>query len=236
MLDRSTPTTWAILPVKNADSAKRRLSDVLSAAERRQLFYEMFADVMAAISDSRTLAGLAIVSRDPGVIKVGNRLGARIFEDDIGGGQSAAVSFGAASLAKEGVERTISIPGDVPLLSGTEIDAVCCSIENAPSVTIVPNLNGTGTNGLACSPPAIIPYEFGTNSFARHRSSARNVDLDVCVQCPPGLCLDIDVHNDLIALLHRETTTRTQAYLIDSGVAARLCVPEHAAATGSRSQ
>jgi 2-phospho-L-lactate guanylyltransferase len=236
MTSHSAPATWAILPVKTVESAKQRLRDILSEQERQQLFHEMLADVMAAISDSNCLAGLAMVTRDPRIIKLGKQIGARIFKVDIDSGQSAAVQFAARTLASEGIENTISIPGDVPLMSGAEIDEVCCSIEDAPSVTIVPNADGTGTNSLACSPPGVIPYEFGTDSFARHGLSARNAAIDFLVLRLPGLCLDIDEYDDLITLLQRDTATMTQKYLIDSGIAARLLTPETATAAGRKSQ
>ena len=227
--------TWAILPVKTAKSAKQRLRDVLSEQERQQLFRDMLADVMDAISDSECLAGLAMVTRDPGIIKLGNRFGARILKVDIDSGQSAAVGFAARTLANEGIDNTISIPGDVPLISGAEIDAVCCNIELAPSVTIVPNFDGTGTNSLACSPPNLIPYEFGADSFARHSLSASAAAIDFRILSLPGLCLDIDERDDLINLLQRNTVTRTQGYLINSGVAARLLAPESGTVSGGRS-
>jgi len=212
------------------------LSDALSARERQRLFMEMLADVMAAISDSKCLGGLAMVTRDPEIIEVGTQFGARLFKVDIDSGQSAAVSFAARSLASERIENTISIPGDVPLVSGAEIDAVCRSIEDAPSVTIVPNFDGTGTNSLACSPPNVIPYEFGSNSFARHSDSASNAAVAFRVLRLPGLCLDIDDRDDLINLLQRDAATRTHSFLIDSGIAARLLAADSVAATGRTSQ
>jgi 2-phospho-L-lactate guanylyltransferase len=236
MINRAAPKTWAILPVKTVESAKQRLSDVLSGRERQQLFHEMLADVMAAISDSKCLAGLAMVTRDPVIIKLGNQIGARIFKVDIDSGQSAAVSFAARSLASDGIENTISIPGDVPLMSGTEIDAVCRSIEDAPSVTIVPNFDGTGTNSLACSPPDVIPYEFGSNSFARHSNSASNAAIACRVLRLPGLGLDIDDRDDLINLLQRDAATRTHSFLTNSGIAARLLATDCVVATGRTSQ
>ena len=236
MTEGAVSKPWAILPVKSVESAKQRLSDALSGPERQQLFHEMLTDVLAAIADSKRLAGLAMVTRDPEIIKLGNQVGARIFKVDIDSGQSAAVSFAARSLAREGIENTISIPGDVPLVTGTEIDAVCRSIEVAPSVTIVPNFDGTGTNSLACSPPDVIPYEFGSNSFARHSDSANSAEIAFNVLNLPGLGLDIDDRDDLINLLQRDAATKAQDFLRDSGIAVRLLATDCVVATGRTSQ
>jgi len=233
MTEGAVSKPWAILPVKSVKSAKQRLSDALSGRERQQLFHEMLTDVLAAIEYSKHLAGLAMVTRDPAIIKLGNQIGARIFKVDIDSGQSAAVSFAARSLESEGIENTISIPGDVPLISGTEIDTVCRAIEDAPSVTIVPNFDGTGTNSLACSPPDVIPYEFGSNSFARHGESAGNAAIAFRVLRLPGMCLDIDDRDDLINLLQHNAATRTHNFLENSGIAARLLA---VAAAGRTSQ
>ena len=52
---------WAIIPVKELDGAKDRLSDLLSPPQRRRLAETMLTDVFDAISGSRLLAGVVIV-------------------------------------------------------------------------------------------------------------------------------------------------------------------------------
>ena len=54
---------WAVVPLKQLEQAKARLADVLSADERRALMLAMARDVLTALSRSRRLTGILIVSR-----------------------------------------------------------------------------------------------------------------------------------------------------------------------------
>ena len=56
---------WAIVPVKEFEGAKQRLSPALSADERRVLAAIMLEDVLDALSAVRELAGLLVVTIDP---------------------------------------------------------------------------------------------------------------------------------------------------------------------------
>ena len=55
---------WAVIPVKESDGAKDRLSDLLSPSERRRLAETMLTDTLAAVAGSRLLAGVMIVTLD----------------------------------------------------------------------------------------------------------------------------------------------------------------------------
>ena len=213
---------WAILPVKQIDAAKQRLSNVLSAAERQELFRNMLADFMLAISQAKLLAGLLVVTRDVEVQALVRKYGARLLLTDTDDGQSAAVTAGASMLAREGVSSIITLAGDVPLMTATEIDTVCRSLAAAPAVTIVPSYDETGTNSIACSPPRIIPFMFGESSLPRHLCAAHEHGVKPRVLRLTGMALDIDVVSDLAQLLRYETTTATQRLLIANGIAQRL--------------
>ena len=55
---------WAVLPAKDLVDAKSRLADALSPAERRLLFRTMYEDVLVALSETASLDGIAVVTRD----------------------------------------------------------------------------------------------------------------------------------------------------------------------------
>ena len=120
--------TWAILPVKQIHSAKQRLSDVLSSTERQELFRNMLGDVLAAVGAATALHDLLIVTRDSEVRELAKRFGARVLVTDADQGQSAAVTAGASLLSNEGVKNIITLAGDVPLMSATDIDTICASV------------------------------------------------------------------------------------------------------------
>lgn len=213
---------WAILPVKQIDSAKQRLCNVLSGPERQELFRNMLGDVFAAVGDAKSLHNLLVVTRDNDVRALAERFGARVLVTDADQGQSAAVTAGVTLLSAQGVNNIVTLAGDVPLMSATEIDTVCDSFVAAPSMTIIPNGDETGTNSIACSPPCAIPFAFGAMSFSRHLRLAREHGVAVHVLRLPKMALDIDTVSDLVELLVHETTTAAQRYLLQSGIAARL--------------
>ena len=219
-VDAASP--WAILPIKSMHSAKQRLRTILTAPERQSLFRAMVSDVLAAIGQSTGLGGLAIVTRDPSVRSLARHADARFIQCDLDQGQSLAVATAARTLEAEGVTRMVTIPGDVPLLTGAEIDSLCSTLEHERTMSLVPNHDGTGTNSIACSLPCAIPLSFGESSLHKHLTDARNRGLQTHVVRLPGLSLDIDVRSDVVEFLKHDVSTASRTFLLDSGIAHRV--------------
>ena len=213
---------WAVLPVKTLGNAKQRLGGVLGPRERRALFGAMLEDVLGALSRARGLAGIAVVSRDPDVAALARRFGARLIVEDRDGGQTAAVTAAAETLAADGVGGMITVPGDVPLITPGDIEAVLAEHGKTSAMTIVPARDGRGSNCIACSPPGAIAFAFGEGSFERHLTAARKAGITPRVVERPGLGLDIDTPADLDLLLKQPGKTAAHAYLRRAGIAARL--------------
>ena len=57
------------------------------------------------------------------------------------------------------------LPGDVPLVTTDELDAVLDSRMEPPMIRIVPAADLMGTNGLAVAPPSGLTFSFGPDSF-----------------------------------------------------------------------
>ena len=64
---------WAVIPVKEFDDAKDRLSGLLSPQERRILAETMLTDMLDAVAGSRLLAGVMIVTLDRHATALGKR-------------------------------------------------------------------------------------------------------------------------------------------------------------------
>lgn len=204
---------WAILPVKSLSNAKQRLSGVLAASQRKELARNCLLDVLDALADSALLDGVAIVSGDREALAIAQMRGLRHIVMNIDSGQSAAVTHASRELRNSGIVKTVTVPGDVPLVTSGEIDQVCRSIDDTPSLTFVPNSDSTGTNSIATSLPGLIPYQFGDNSFARHRRSAQSIRIEYKILHLPYLGLDIDTEQDLAQLVRHPTRTRSQEFL-----------------------
>ncbi len=216
-----TPPIWAILPVKSFRNAKQRLSSALTPSERRKLMHNSLWDVLTALGQSSRLAGILMVSRDPDALAMGREFGVRLSAIDADAGQSDAIDRAVRFLRSEGVTATLTIPADAPLVMARDIDSVCDTLGKAPAVTIVPNMEGTGSNCIGASPPDLIPYQFGDNSFAMHVSSAHKACVEPRILELPRLELDIDTTGDIARLMDYEPRTATQKYILESGILER---------------
>ena len=225
-------TIGAVLPVKDTGDAKQRLADFLTAAERQRLALVMAEDVLEALSRVAGLSDIVVVTRDEQAAALAARYGARGLTEPSNDGQSAAVERATAVLSREGAERMLQVPGDVPGVSRAEIEAVLAAHGGAggegPAVTLVPSHDRRGTNCVLCSPPGVLPFAFGHDSFQPHCEAARAQGVAPRILPLPGLGLDIDTPDDLRAFIARPTAGRTLDYLRESGIAARLLVTDAA--------
>ena len=95
---------------------------------------------------------------------------------------------------------------------------------------MVPSRDGTGTNAILRTPPALFPSHFGPNSFAKHRAEAEKIGARIIVRRNARLEMDVDDEVDLRELFgHDLTQTATGKWLEESGVAARFKISALAA-------
>ena len=215
---------WAVVPVKEFDGAKQRLSPYLSSDERRALATIMLEDVLDAVSAVEALGGVLVVTVDPAAASLAERYGARIVTEGAREGHTGAVTAAARLLVREGQAGMMTLPGDIPRLSPAEIAATLAAHQPAPAFTIAPAHDDLGSNTIVCSPPDAVPLRFGENSFYPHLDAARGRGIEPLVVRHPGIGMDIDNPVDLVTFLRMSplVRTRTLAFLEQSGVADRL--------------
>jgi 2-phospho-L-lactate guanylyltransferase len=215
---------WAVVPVKEFEGAKQRLSSCLSPEERCTLATIMLEDVLDAVSAVLELAGLLVVTVDPVATSLAGRYGARILTEAAREGHTGAVAAAQRLLAREGHAGMMAIPGDIPRLSSAEIGATLAAHRAAPAFTIVPAHDDLGSNTVICSPPDIVTLRFGEDSFYPHLDAARRRGIDPLIVRQPGIGMDIDHPVDLVSFLRMSppVPTRTFAFLEGSGIADRL--------------
>jgi 2-phospho-L-lactate/phosphoenolpyruvate guanylyltransferase len=215
---------WAVVPVKEFEGAKQRLSSCLSPEERRTLARVMLEDVLDAVSAVRELAGMLVVTVDPVATTLAARYGARAVTEGAQEGHTGAVTAAARLLVREGRAGMMTLPGDIPLLKSAEIAATLAAHRAAPAFTIVPAHDDLGSNTIVCSPPDIVPLRFGEDSFYPHLDAARARGIDPLIVRQPGIGMDIDHPVDLVSFLRMSPRlpTRTLAFLEQSGIAGRL--------------
>lgn len=190
--------TLAILPVKSFPKAKQRLSAGLEPPFRRQLAEAMLEDVILALAAS-SIDEVIVVTAGETPAALARRHGARVITDGEEGHNEAA-RLGVQEAMRVQAERVIMVPGDCPALDPGELDELLARPVAAPSLIIVPDRHGTGTNALLITPPDAIAPAFGPGSCQRHVGLAEQAAIAHEVIAVPSLALDIDTPEDLAAL------------------------------------
>jgi 2-phospho-L-lactate guanylyltransferase len=230
-----TPTvrqlTYAILPVKRFAEAKSRLGSDLSAGSRRALPESRITAVHRARRRTAAIDEVLVVTSEPIAEAIGHGYGATVIADDAEAGQSAATLIGIGHALEQGATRVLLVPGDCPALDPVQLTELL-DRPPAPSVTIVPDRHGSGTNALVLVPPDVVEPSFGEDSRGRHEQAAAAAGVPCHVEHVPTLLIDVDTGDDLTALRrlladHRGGAAHTR------GMLSRLDWRERPPAAGS---
>jgi 2-phospho-L-lactate/phosphoenolpyruvate guanylyltransferase len=200
----------AVIPVKDTNEAKQRLTAVLSRAQRRELALAMLEDVLTALAAVTELAGMLVVTVDPAAAEIAARRGARIMREGACEGHTGAVAAAGRRLADDGM---LALPGDIPLLQPEDVRHLLSAHRGDRAFTIVPAHDLRGSNAVICTPADAVPLRFGSDSFYPHLAAARSYGVEPEVVRLPRIGLDIDTPEDLALLLQSPASTRTHALL-----------------------
>lgn len=191
--------TIAVLPVKGFASAKQRLAAGLTPDQRQALAEAMFRDVLTALAHTSQIDGVFVVSAESRARAIAREHGVRVLAD-AEHGHNAAALVGVDAALEVGADRALLVPGDCPALDPREVDRLLVRPADPPSVLIVPDRHGTGTNALLLNPPRALSPSFGPGSCERHASLARDAGVLAEVVEVPSLAMDVDTPEDLDAL------------------------------------
>ena len=184
------------MPVRALEGAKSRLGSVLDAEERAALVLRLLDRTLTAAAAARSVGEVVVVSPDPAVLRRAQRRGVRGIAQRSSGLNAALEE---AVRATRAAGRLLVLPGDLPGVSADVIDELAIAADRAgrPSVVLVPDRHGRGTNALLLDPPGAIPFAFGTDSRGAHRELASAAGVTY-VELTGPLSLDIDTPDDLL--------------------------------------
>jgi 2-phospho-L-lactate guanylyltransferase len=188
---------WSIVPVKPLQSGKSRLSDVLTNDERIALNTCLLSNTLDTLMQIEGIEHILVVSRDPKVLAVARKFGARTVQENGASNLNAALTLATVVAKQHTALGILILPADLPLLTQEDIYTLIKFAQDPPVVVIVPDYRRQGTNALLVSPAGLIEYEFGPGSFQRHceRAQAAGARLVVCEL--PAMSLDVDLPEDL---------------------------------------
>ncbi len=193
--------TVAVLPVKRFSAAKQRLAEDFAAGTRRAIVEAMITDVLIGLRRSKQVDQVLVVTGDPAVEALAHGYDAHTVHDPEDTGHSHAASVGVREAIARGARRVLLVPGDCPAIDPKEVDAlVARAAGGGPSVVVVPDRHGSGTNALLLTPPDVMDPSFGPGSRERHVEAAQAAGARVEVDEVPSLILDVDTAADLEAL------------------------------------
>lgn len=205
---------WAVVPVKSFRASKYRMSDVLNNSQRKELSEAMLFDVLSALNSTPGLAGVLVVTADPGAIEMSYTFGFDILKETEQSGPTAAIQNAIRALKDKGCTGMLAVMGDLPLISSKDIELLMAAHNSERAVTLVPSHDRLGTNAVFCSPPDVIELTFNGQGLADHVARSQQAGVETHLLDLGGIALDLDQPEDLATLLATGTNCRTREFLL----------------------
>ncbi|MGA8442715.1 MAG: 2-phospho-L-lactate guanylyltransferase [Candidatus Sulfotelmatobacter sp.] len=201
-----------LIPVKNLSAAKQRLAAVLDQPARTELAQAMLHDVVATVSAWPGRPACALVTSDPFGLELARQYDFEIIPDLANPGETGAIEMATQLCVSRGVDSTLVIPADIPLLQASEIEQILAHAPAEGSV-LAPAADRRGTNAAFRRPADLFPLRFGNDSFQPHLAAAKATGKPCIVLQLPGIAVDVDNPADLQPLLAHPGESRTQDLL-----------------------
>lgn len=207
---------WILIPVKPFSQGKSRLAQVLSSKERAEISQKLLEHVLTVAKSSPHYTEIVVISRGESVLAFADALGAlalqeQPIQDDIvfekkldpNDTLNHALSQARDYAIANGADTILVLPADLPFISREALDTLIIRarglMKNRSSIVIAPSKDN-GTNALLLSPPDVIDFTFGKDSFHSHRVNAVKSGILCIVHESSDFSFDLDLPGDLADL------------------------------------
>src|SRR5687767_11447564 len=126
-----------LIPVKNFENSKQRLSPALTPDERRELAIAMLHDVLNAVAQWHSRPPVALVTSDPIATAAAREHSFDVIRDDANRSESDAIALATRVAVERGRVETLVVPADIPLVTAAELERVYVAAPER-GVVIVP--------------------------------------------------------------------------------------------------
>jgi 2-phospho-L-lactate guanylyltransferase len=198
-----------LVPVKNLSAAKQRLASLFDQPTRTELAQAMLFDVLETLGEWVERPEVGIVTSDPFAIQLAQQFRFSVIPDYNNRSQTDAIEMATRFCESQGVDSTLVIPGDIPLIQSWELAKILESAPGEGSV-LVRAADGRGTNAIFRRPAGLFPARFGNDSFEPHHAAAQATGKPCVLLSLPGIALDVDNPSDLLALAAAPGETHAQ--------------------------
>ena len=193
------PMWQIVVPLKGVDHAKSRLA--LPADLRRQMVEAMAADTIEAISGSRTVQSISILTRSTASMTIPSDA-ALVAEPSSTSSLNGALAWFGRERARP--EHPIAVVmADLPALR-TETVTSLLAMAGDHGLAMVADAAGTGTTILAAADPDHLQPHFGPTSAAAHQAAGA-----VQLRAPADARCDVDTVSDLLPVRRLGLGART---------------------------
>ncbi|HYP27644.1 MAG TPA: 2-phospho-L-lactate guanylyltransferase [Blastocatellia bacterium] len=211
-----------LIPIKDPERAKTRLSAILSPGERRDLAWAMFEDVSGAVTRAAKPDGIFLVSSFRPAIEHARSLGWDVLVEQRQVSESDSIDRASRILGERGFDCVLRLPADIPLVRPSDVDELLSVDLVAPAALMVPSREGTGTNAIIRTPPALFPSRFGPGSLALHLEEGARSGAACSIVNNSAIALDIDEPSDIALLLEVGRGTKAHDLLTEWKIPERM--------------
>jgi 2-phospho-L-lactate guanylyltransferase len=193
-------TVFAIVPVKDLEEAKSRLSPFLSPKDREVLTLAMLDHVLATLRQVDAVEQIGVVSPSQRALFVAeDEKSTALLQESRG--LNSALEEGRSWAISEGASSLLVLPADLPYLSTSDVRMLTMIPRDERAAVISPDEADEGTNALLMRPADAMPFAFGPGSYETHQRTAKERGLEVGIYKHASVSQDVDTLEDLQALI-----------------------------------
>ena len=132
----------------------------------------MLHDVVATVAAWPRRPACALVTGDPFAVDLARQYDFEVIPDPANPGETGAIEMATNICVARGIDSTLVIPADIPLIQASELEEILNRAPKEGSV-LAPAADGRGTNAVFRRPANLFPLRFGNDSFKPHLAAAQ---------------------------------------------------------------
>jgi 2-phospho-L-lactate guanylyltransferase len=202
---------FAIVPVKQFENGKTRLSSILKPEDRILLSSLMLEETLGLLKRVPDLQRIIVVSSDRRAEEITGKHGCTFLKEYKDTGVNSAVMAADEFAISQEADATLVIPQDLPLLDPLDITMMCgLGKDDKKCVIICPSQRYDGTNALLRKPPSAIRTFFDNNSYENHINAAVKSGISPRIFLSKKLMSDVDTPEDAAYLMREDNKVESK--------------------------
>ena len=184
-------STICLIPVKNLDTAKSRLSSHFSENTRREIFMYMLRKTVQIVNES-TIKECWLLSSDPEIKIFAKETGNYVFPD-CAKGLNPTLKHYIHKGFNSGFDVMYLAP-DLPLINHISLSKLL-EVSNTAKIVIVPDLDKRGINSIIWEKNNFLGPFLGCNSYQKHIQQSISLNKRITTFENHQLQTDLDTIN-----------------------------------------